>query len=155
LFERYRSAAAGTAMAMQSSMFPVTLTLSTPDAILLELLIDDLKLLGYLIEPFGKDSFVIQGTPADIREGNEKNTIENLLEQYKHFSASLQFSNREKVIRSLAQQHAIKAGVKLELSEMQMIVQSLFECSQPNATAGGYPTYVEFKKDYIERLFTK
>ena len=35
-------------------------------------LIPDLHELGYLIEPFGKDAFIIQGTPADVEQGNEK-----------------------------------------------------------------------------------
>ena len=67
--------------------------------------------LGYLVEPFGKDTFVIQGSPADLDQGNEKMVIENLLEQFKHFSNELKFSKREKLIRSLAQQQAIKSGL--------------------------------------------
>lgn len=155
LYERYQQASSGASIAMQTSLFPVTISLSSQDAILLTELLEDLKVLGYLIEPFGKDSFVIQGTPADLKEGNEKNTIENLLEQYKHFSTALKFSNREKLIRSLAQQHAIKAGVKLEIAEMHRLVSALFQCEQPHSTAGGYPTCIEFKKTYIESLFTK
>ena len=39
--------------------------------------------------------------------------MEKLLEQYKHFSSDVKFSKREKLIRSLAWQHAIKAGSSL------------------------------------------
>ena len=66
-----------------------------------------------MIEPFGKNTFVIQGTPADVEQGNEKTMIEKLLEQYKHFSSDLKFSKREKLIRSLAKQQAIKAGAAI------------------------------------------
>jgi len=41
--------------------------------VLLQELMGDLQELGYMIEPFGKNSFVIQGTPADLEAGNEKN----------------------------------------------------------------------------------
>jgi DNA mismatch repair protein MutL len=155
LYERLASAAAGKAVAYQRSLFPVTIELSKQDAVLLEELLEDLLHLGYLVEPFGKDTFVIQGSPADLDQGNERTVIENLLEQFKHFSSELKFSRREKLIRSLAQQQAIKSGTSLSSQEMTALVQDLFICVQPNVTAGGNPTYVEFKKDYMDGLFRR
>ena len=115
----------------------------------------DLNQLGYLIEPFGANAFVIQGTPADVPNGNEKLAIENLLEQFKHFSSDLKFSRREKLVRSLAWQQAIKPGTLLSPEEMRGLTTDLFKCGQPNVTAGGNPTYIEFKKDYLEQLFKR
>ncbi|WEK36583.1 MAG: DNA mismatch repair endonuclease MutL [Candidatus Pseudobacter hemicellulosilyticus] len=155
LYERYVQAAAGKTMATQKSLFPITLTLTTQDAVLLEELMPDLNQLGYLVEPFGKDSFVIQGTPADLEQGNEKLVMENLLEQYKHFSSELKFSRREKLVRSLAWQHAVKPGKSLTEREMRALIADLFQCNQHNVTAGGNPTYIEFKKDYLENLFKR
>jgi DNA mismatch repair protein MutL len=140
LYERYASAGEGKKIAAQRSLFPVTLELSAPDAALLQDLLEDLNDLGYLVEPFGKDSFVIQGTPADIIAGNEKAAIENLLEQFKHFSSDKIFSRREKLIRSLAWQHAVKSGKTLNEREMKNLVTELFSCAQPNMTASGLPT---------------
>ena len=153
LYERYKTAAAGARIPSQKSLFPVTLTLSTSDAILLTELLPDLQLLGYDIGPFGKDSFIIQGTPADITGGNEKGVLENLLEQYKNFATEIRFSKREKLVRTMARQQAIKPGAALTEKEMQMLVDELFACAQHNITPGGDPTYIEFKKDYVERLF--
>lgn len=155
LYERFVSAASDKAMATQRSLFPVTLQLSAQDTVLMNELTDDLNLLGYLIEPFGNHAFVIQGTPADLEQGNEKMIIENLLEQYKHFSSDLKFSKREKLIRSLAWQQAIKPGTALTDKEMHVLVDDLFKCRQPNVTAGGNPTYIEFKRDYLEQLFKR
>ena len=155
LYERYLTAAHGKPIATQRSLFPSTLDLSAQDAVLLAELMPDLNGLGYHIEPFGKDAFVIQGTPADVVQGNEKNVIENLLEQFKHFSSDLKFSKREKLIRSLAWQHAIKPGAPLEDAEIKMLVEELFNCLQPNVSPNGNPTYIEFKMDYLERMFGK
>jgi DNA mismatch repair protein MutL len=127
--------------------------LSPADAALLEELMPDLQQLGYMIEPFGKNTFVIQGTPADVEQGNEKKIMESLLEQYKHFSSDMKFSKREKLVRSLAWQQAIKPGTPLSEKEMKAIVEDLFKCSTPNITPNGNPTYMEFKKDYLEKLF--
>ena len=155
LYERLIAAATGKPISSQQSLFPSTLQLSTQDAGLLQELTGELVRLGYMIEPFGKDSFVIQGTPADIEQGNEKAIIENLLEQFKHFSADLKFSKREKLARSLCGQQSVKPGVKLTGQEMKNLLEELFRCQQPNTTAGGNPTYVEFPKEYMDQLFKK
>jgi DNA mismatch repair protein MutL len=153
LYERYETAIHGRAVATQRSLFPATLQLSPQDALLLQELMTDLNHLGYLVEPFGNNSFVIQGTPADLDQGNENMAIENLLEQYKHFSSDVKFSRREKLIRSVAAQNAVKPGKTLGQKEMKLLVEELFECNVPNITAAGHPTYIEFKKDYLEKLF--
>lgn len=153
LYERFTASFTGKTIATQPSLFPVTLSLSPQDAMLLGELKADLYGLGYMIEPFGKDAFIIQGTPADLQQGNEKNIIENVLEQYKHFNSELRFSNREKIIRSLAWQQAVKTGTPLTQIEMKALLEDLFSCQQPNTTAAGNPTYIEFKKDYLDKLF--
>ncbi len=153
IYERLLEAAKGKAVATQRSMFPVTVELSPADDALLQELMPDLQHLGYMIEPFGKNTFVIQGTPADVEQGNEKKVMESLLEQYKHFSSEMKFSKREKLVRSLAWQQAIKPGQQLTEKEMRSLVEDLFRCSTPNATPNGNPTYMEFKKDYLEKLF--
>ena len=153
LYERYLAAADGKPIAAQRSLFPSTLHLSTADAVLLGELSDELKQLGYLIEPFGKDTYVIQGTPADVEQGNEAMAIELLLEQFKHYTSDLKFSKREKLIRSLAKQHSIKAGRSLTQKEMKQLVEDLFNCAQPNATSNGFPVYMEIKKDELEKQF--
>ena len=100
-----------------------------------------------------KNTFVVQGTPADVTQGNEKQVIDSLLEQFKHFSNDLKFSKREKLIRSLAWHQSIKAGRQLNEQEMQKLVEDLFACKQANASPGGNPTYLEFKKEQLEKMF--
>jgi DNA mismatch repair protein MutL len=153
LYERLTAAATGKPIPSQKSLFPASLTLSAPDAILLTELLPDLQVVGYSIEPFGKDSFVVHGTPADIGQGDERSALEALLEQYKHFTSEIRFSRREKLIRTLARQQAIKAGTMLGEREMRNLVDDLFACTQHNITPGGDPTFIEFKKDYVEKLF--
>ncbi len=153
LYERYGQAAHGKHMATQRSLFPATLELTPADAILLEDLLPDLHAIGYQIEHFGKDSFIIQGIPADITQGNEKHSIELLIEQFKHFSSDIKFSKREKLVRCMARQQAIKAGQPLSQKEMLALAEELFTCNTPNVTPTGSPTYLEFKEDYLDRMF--
>jgi DNA mismatch repair protein MutL len=154
LYEKYQKASAQP-HATQKSLFPVVLELSVPDAILLEDMMEDLAPIGYEIEPFGQNSFIIQGIPADVISGNEKNAIELLLEQFKHFSGDIKFSKREKLIRCMARQTAIKAGQSLTQKEMHGLISALFNCETPNISASGAPTYIDFKEAYLDGLFSK
>ena len=155
LYERFNAAVDGKPIATQQSLFPSTMELTASDAVLLNELLPDMNHLGYLLEPFGNNTFVIQGTPADVGQGNEKTAIEKMLEQYKHFSSDLKFSKREKLLRSLSLQQSVKAGTLLTEKEMKGLVTDLFNCNIPNSTANGKPTYLEFKKDELDKLFGK
>ena len=79
--------------------------------------------------------------------------IDILLEQYKHFSNEVKFSKREKIVRSLAKQQAIKTGIRLTEREMRGLVNDLFACEQPNITPDGSPVYLEFRQEQLEKLF--
>ena len=155
LYEKYGQAAHGHQMATQKSLFPVSLTLAAADAALLNDLLPDLAQIGYQIEKNDQHLFVIQGIPADILPGNEQNAIELLLEQFKHFSSEIQFSKREKIIRCMARQQAIKAGRTLTSREMHLLVEELFTCNSPNISPSGAATYLLFNGDYLTRMFGK
>ena len=155
LYERYSNAVNNKQPATQKTLFPVTLELAAPDTALLNDLLPDLQILGFSIEAFGNNSFLIQGVPADVLQGNEKHSVELLLEQFKHFSSDLKFSYREKLLRCMARQHAVKAGQKMSDREMKVLLEDLFTCAAPNTAPNGNPVFVEFKEDYLIGLFMR
>ncbi|MEI9957888.1 MAG: hypothetical protein WDM90_16670 [Ferruginibacter sp.] len=113
LYEQFIAAVDGKPIATQRSLFPATLELSMADAVLLKELLPDLNQLGYLLEPFGNNTFVIQGSPADVVDGNEKVAVEKMLEQYKHFSNDLNTAKEKNYYVPLHCNNLIKAGKKL------------------------------------------
>lgn len=153
LYERFTDAMKGKPIAIQRSLFPDTVELTPGDSVLLSELLSDLHILGYQVEPFGNNTFVIQGVPADVVDGNEKESLEKILEQYKHFNMEIRFSKREKLLRSLAWQQAIKAGAYLSEKEMQALVEDLFNCNINNTTPNGKPVFLEFKKAELDKMF--
>lgn len=153
LYEKFANAVKGKPIATQRSLFPLNITLTPHDAIIMSELFDDLQLLGYQVEPFGNNTFIIQGTPADVAEGNEKISLENMLEHYKNFSNEAKYSKREKLLRSMAWQNAVKPGQALAQKEMKTLVEDLFNCEIPNTTPNGKPCYLEFKKDELNKMF--
>ena len=155
LYEHLQRSAQGKPIATQQSIFPVSLELNPADAATIEELLPELSQLGFLIEASGNNNFVIQGSPADVVSGEEKSLLELMLEEYKHFNPDLNFSLREKLIRSLAKQRAVKANTPLTEKEMRSLVNDLLACEQPNMTPGGQPTYLEFSHEQLRQLFGK
>ncbi len=153
LYEKYSKAVHLQQPSTQKSLFPTTIELSNADGILMMDLLPEFNKLGYDIEHFGNNSFVLNGIPADVLHGDDKHHIDLLLEQFKHFSSDIKFSKREKLIRCLAKQHAIKEGTKLNHSEIEQLVNDLFTCEAPNVSATGNPTFLEFKEAYLDRMF--
>jgi DNA mismatch repair protein MutL len=153
LYERFTEAMKGKPIAIQRSLFPAAIELSAADSVLLNELLPDLNILGYDVEPFGNNSFVIQGSPADVPDGNEKDSLEKILEQYKHFNMDMTFSKREKLLRSMAWQQSIKAGTYLSQKEMKTLIEDLFNCNINNTTPTGKPVFLEFKKEELDKMF--
>ena len=153
LYERYQQALDGQPMASQRSMFPSTWSLSPADAPMLMELLPDLELLGYQIEPFGTDTCIIHGIPADLEPGDEVQAIERMLEQYKHFSLDLRFSRREKLVRSLATQRAIRPNKALSVAEAKVLVSEWKQTETPGATPNGKPTFQRLDRGDLEKYF--
>lgn len=155
LYERYRQALQDMPQLSQQSLFPQTLHLPPADTALLTDMLPDLKALGYELEPFGNNTFIIRGTPADTENGGDQAAIEGLLEQFKHFSNELKIDKREKLTRALAKQNAVAPGKMLTAKEMQQIVDELFACSQPNTSPTGKFTYLSFNLKDMEQMLGK
>jgi DNA mismatch repair protein MutL len=153
LYERMKEAMSGQAVAVQRSLFPATLEMPPSDAVLLQSLLPDLVQLGYQVEAFGGNSFVIQGSPIDADDADAARTIENLLEQFKHFNPDLRFSSREKLMRALARQRAVKAGRPLSEKEMRKLIAELATCGSSNLGIDGQPAYLDFKQEHFFRMF--
>ena len=153
LYERFTNALKGKPVVTQRSLFPLSFQLSATDAVMLQELLPDLAILGYQVEPFGNNTFIIQGSPADVPDGNEKNVLENMLEQFKHFNTETHFSSREKLLRSLAWQQSVKAGTSLSFQEIDTLLEDLFKCEINNVTPNGKPVFFEFKKEELNKMF--
>jgi DNA mismatch repair protein MutL len=155
LYERLSEAMRGRSLATQQSLFPVTVSLGPQDAALMGELEEDLRVLGFDIEPFGGDSFLIRGTPSGFGEGTDAGDIEDLLEAYKHSNPNLELTRRERLVRAMASRRCIKAGRRMEAAEMRKLVEDLAACSQPNLSPGGSPTFVLLRRDRIDGMFIR
>ncbi|MCF8424721.1 MAG: DNA mismatch repair endonuclease MutL, partial [Bacteroidia bacterium] len=84
LYEHYlNSKERNIAASTQQVLFPITIELTPNDFVLLETLMPHFKILGFEIEHFGKNTIIVQGTPAELGEFNTQEMVEGILETYK------------------------------------------------------------------------
>jgi DNA mismatch repair protein MutL len=155
LFERYSKQLSQSAGASQQCLFPPHIQLSPADFALVMDMQEELSRLGFLIDPFGKDTLLIRGVPADIQVTNEKALFEGLLEQFKIFKSELSVDKRESLSRAMAKRSAIKRGTKLDTAEMETIVGQLFACQNPNYGLSGNKTFIKIDLQQIHGFFNK
>jgi DNA mismatch repair protein MutL len=139
----------------QQSLFPQTLTLSTPDFTLIMEMTQEIQALGFRFEHFGKNTLLINGIPAGLPGGKEKELVEGLIDQFKHNQAELSIPIRENLARALAKRASIKSGDKMQLAEMQALTERLFKCKNPNYTPDGHPTTFVLDLAKIETYFSR
>jgi DNA mismatch repair protein MutL len=155
LYHRLQHAIKNDSVATQQSLFPINLNLSPQDATLLNELLPDLQKLGYMIEPFGGDSFIVRGTPADINDDQIVGNIELLLEQFKHYQPDIQINKTEKLIRALAKQRSIKLGQPLSKEEMKGMISELMHYPEAKLSPGGKVNFIEIKNEDLLTRFGK
>ncbi|MFC7525409.1 DNA mismatch repair endonuclease MutL [Parapedobacter sp. GCM10030251] len=156
LFEQFCQQLENRQGASQQSLFPQTVTLNAADFQLISDLLPDIRALGFQIREFGRDTFVVEGIPADLTSGmSERQVLEQLLEDYKNNQAALKLPKREKLARSLARHAAIKPGTALSTDDMAELIDRLFACEMPNVSLSGKPVILTFTLQELSERFER
>jgi DNA mismatch repair protein MutL len=137
LYERLMQVLENNEVASQQQLFPETFELNASDATLLTSILPDLRALGFDVRDFGKNSFIVNGTPGVLNTSSPIEIIESLLEEYKNSPVNLQEKARETVAISLAQASAIPYGHTLKPDEINELIDNLFACQTPNFSPKG------------------
>ncbi|TRX49825.1 DNA mismatch repair endonuclease MutL [Fulvivirga sp. M361] len=153
LFEKYLSYLDQKIGASQQSLFPQAITLNPGDYSLVMDMEEEIKALGFMIEPFGKSDILVKGMPADIAHLGERGVFEGLMEQFKKNKSELSIPKRENLARSLARRTSIKSGERLSEEEMRSLIDQLFACANPNYAPHGKTTFFILELTKIEDYF--
>ncbi len=153
LYEKYWGIIETDNPTTQRKLFPQTVHLTPADAILLKDILPQVIRLGFDIETFGGDSFIIHGVPADLPEGmKEQEVIEKLITQYQE-NLELDLGLKENIARSLALSASIKRGTKLNFEEMEVLIDKLFACAMPFKSPTGKKCFITFELDDLDKQF--
>ena len=153
LYEKYLDALDRQTMASQQKLFPKTVTLNSSDEILLKYILPEIRLLGFDINELGKNTFVVNGVPAELNHHDEQGLVEYILENYKQQTS--QSDKKEKIARTLAKRASVKVGTKLSEEEMNVLMDELFACKIFDYSPDGNVCVVKLSVEDIFGLFEK
>jgi DNA mismatch repair protein MutL len=112
--------------------------------------------LGFDVQDFGGDAFVVRGHPNDIPVGNVEEFIRELVKDFaEEGRPEAAESRREAVRKSVVCHAAVRAGARLEPDEMAALVGDLFASATPDVCPHGRPTMVNLAARELERLFRR
>ena len=139
---------------VQRLMMPLTLALGRREALVLENKLEDLRSLGFDIEPFGKDTFVVRSVPALIAEKNYEQILRDTIEELTELTLARRLVvQREAILATTACKMAVKAGDHLSLEEMVRLVAELRHTSNPYLCPHGRPIVVCITNRELDKMF--
>jgi DNA mismatch repair protein MutL len=153
LYERVLANFENSLPSIQQLLFPQTLELTATDYALARELSEHLILLGFDLKLFGKNTIVIEGIPADVKVGNEKRILLDVLEEYKANEHAEVMDARDRLAKSFACKAAIKAGDPLTSQEMTVLIEQLFLTKMPYVCPHGRPVVIRIPVEELDRRF--
>jgi len=155
LYEKFLEVLKSDSVASQQQLFPQTIELNPADSALLKNILEDLLSLGFDIREFGKDTFIINGTPGVLDVTSPELIVEKLLEEYKNSPIDARSKAKEQIAISLAKASALDYGTDLKQEEIDHLIDNLFACSTPNFSPDGKKVLTIIQTEDIEKSFMK
>ncbi len=137
----------------QQLLFPHTVEPSAPDLALVRELLPDLKALGFDLDVLSGRTILVRGVPADVRAGDERAVLDDLLAPFREMRESQRLPRRDALARASARRGAMRAGQRLSDAEMRTLVDQLFACERPHVAPDGRPTLLRITMDELARRF--
>ena len=137
----------------QQLLFTQKLSVDPADYELLKELEPYLNKLGFEIKFMAKNVIAISGVPSDVKIGSEKDTLLEILSEYRINEQEKQLDVRDNVAKSFSCKAAIKAGDKLTEQEMRILVDQLFATSMPYVCPHGRPIVIKIPLTELDKRF--
>jgi DNA mismatch repair protein MutL len=139
--------------AAQLTLTAQTINLASEDARLLEENFEVLRTIGFDLEPFGPNTYVIRSVPALLADESPLEVLGGIIVDLEAGNQPGQASIEEKIITRVCKQAAVKAGQILSNNEMQNIIRQLERCQSPHTCPHGRPTMLHMTGEQLAREF--
>ncbi len=121
--------------------------------------ISELASFGFVVEPFGGNSFVVKGYPSVL---GEKFDLLSLLDGMTDFvgessdpKGGLERNFEHKLAALAACRGSVRAGDPLDLKSCQHLLDQLVRCDAPHTCPHGRPTLVQMSYQELQRRFRR
>lgn len=132
LYEQFIKQQQNNKFATQQLLFPQNIHLNISDCQIMENIIPDLKRIGFDVENFGNETYIIHGLPAELNNCDSKEIIDSIIEYYKINGISKGEERNNDMSLLLARNLSIKHGEEMQIEEMKQLMSMLFNCQNPS-----------------------
>ena len=154
-YEIFKVSIGEVAPVSQSLMIPIVMEFSKKEALKLQESLEMIREFGIEIEPFGTHTFQIQSHPSWMKQGEEREIIEEIID--------LILSNQKVTVAQLRKATAImmsckgsiKANHRLTTLEAEQLLVDLAKCKNPYNCPHGRPVLVHLSNKDLEKLFKR
>ncbi len=155
LFERLRAARGQGGVERQPLLTPLTLELDRRQAELVNDRADEFRSMGFGLDAFGPQSFLVRSVPAALRGADPIRLLRDLVDEILDGAGPPGLSAREMIWVTCACKMSIKAGDRLGLPEMEKLLADLAETENPYLCPHGRPITISMGKADLMRRFKR
>lgn len=137
----------------QELLQPEVVHLSPADVGLVLNQLPILERLGFQVESFGSNTFLIRAIPAILSRLAPTDALRVLVEDFEEDESPLEAEIEAKIIARVCKRAAIKAGQKISIEEQIALLSELETCKYPRTCPHGRPTMIHLSVDLLERQF--
>ena len=156
LYEKYlaqRYGTVGGAVPKQALLEPLPLHVGSRLAGLVAAHLIELQHLGFEVEPFGGDTFLVRAAPAALAGEDPLRVLEEIASSLAERRNQVGEELEDALVKMVCKRAAIKAGQVLSDIEMRELVRQLEECQSPRTCPHGRPTVIQLAATELEKAF--
>jgi len=153
LFEQLMAQYQASSIPSQALLEPAVVQLSPEKAAILEEQLPYLSELGFQVESFGPNAFVVRAIPEIILGGDPQSALMSLVEDFEEDETPLQSAAEARIAARICKRMAVKGGQSLSNEEQKALLIDLESCQTPRTCPHGRPTMIHLSADLLERQF--
>lgn len=139
----------------QELLIPETIELSSQDFLVISENLELLKSFGFILEGFGRNSFIARSVPIFIVSEKLPDVLSTLASELKDEAKLEADKKKDRINKFIACRGAVKAGDKLESDEMRTLIKDLYKTQNPMTCPHGRPIIIKIGKGELEKLFKR
>lgn len=153
LFDQLMAQFDANAIPSQALLEPVVVELTPEKAGILEQQLEVLLSLGFEIEPFGPNAFVIRSVPIVVDRTDPRLAIEAVVNAFEEDETPLMAEVEARIAARVCKRMAVKAGQILSEEEQRNLLLNLESSQSPRTCPHGRPTMIHLSVNLLERQF--
>lgn len=136
-------------------MFPVKLSFTPSEAILIHEKLPTLNKLGIALEEFGGNTFIVRQVPLWMAKSNINEYVEEIITKVINNKKSSKLEFLDSLAKSLACKRSIKGNEFVSKLQIEYLLEDLSRCKNPYTCPHGRPIMIKYSKYEIEKWFKR